>query len=53
MIYSCFVKNKGQRIQPVKGTRWPMQFMGLTTAWRSLLTEIPAEGSTPSSSTTY
>jgi len=28
-------------------------FVGLTMAWRSLLTEIPAEGSIPSSSTTY
>jgi hypothetical protein len=28
-----------------------MVFVGLTTEWRSLLTEIPAEGSTPSSST--
>ncbi len=28
-------------------------FVGLTMAWRSLLTEIPAEGSIPSRSTTY
>src|ERR1700683_5482882 len=31
----------------------PWSFVGLTMAWRSLLTEIPAEGSIPSSSTTY
>ena len=46
------MKTKGQREQLLGGSefRWPV-FLGLTMAWRSLLTEIPAEGSIPSSST--
>jgi len=48
-----FMKNKGQHPLTAKGTLAFRSFVGLTAAWRSLLTEIPAEGSIPSSSTTY
>ena len=44
---------KGQRIQPFREPAGLWSYVGLTKAWRSLLTEIPAEGSIPSSSTTY
>lgn|SRR6266568_4268396 len=46
------MKTKGQREQLLGGSefRWPV-FLGLTMAWRSPVTRIPAEGSIPSSST--
>ena len=41
---------KASEFNRLRGTRWPFVFCGANAAWRSLLTEIPAEGSTPSRS---
>src|SRR5439155_13977925 len=46
------MKTKGQPPISLLGC-WPFVLCGANAAWRSLVTEIPAEGSTPSSSTTF
>ena len=46
-------ENKRPTSTSTQGTLAFCFCVGLTTAWRSLLTEIPAEGSIPSSSTTH
>jgi len=54
MIYIGIAKNKGQRIQPFRGTRWPLVLVGLCCGDAGLaVTGWPAEGSIPSSSTAY